>query len=258
MKESSVSGGLAVGWAACCFVLSIFPLLSVEFGSSISLVYAPLRVAQHSVRVDSEPWRLTHAPMGDVRSAGGLVAFALGALPFVVKLFFTPRPAPVVVGGKEKEEKSERNKVAYLPPFSPAEARMAAIQVPPFACALRTAGHACVARDRDCHTAGRRACGRVGSEQHQLQPREQAARSILQPRDRLAVPGYSLGASRFSILVYTLLTRRTLCRRATSVARGASIRIQHAPQRVPLQPVPVPGRAFHIPQHFVRPSSLSL
>lgn len=100
VKESSVSGSLAVGWAACCFVLSIFPLLSVEFGSSISLV-----------------------------SAGGLAAFALGALPFVVKLFFTPRPAPVVVGGKEKEEKSERNKVAYLPPFSPAEARMAATQL---------------------------------------------------------------------------------------------------------------------------------
>ena len=134
VKESSVSGGLAVGWAACCFVLSIFPLLSVEFGSSISLVYAPLRVAQHSVHVDSEPWRLTRAPMGDARSAGGLVAFALGALPFVVKLFFTPRPAPVVVGGKEKEDKSERNKVAYLPPFSSAEARTAAIQVlPPLA-----------------------------------------------------------------------------------------------------------------------------
>jgi hypothetical protein len=87
--------------------------------------------------------------MGDVRSAGGLAAFALGALPFVVKLFFTPRPAPVVVGGKEKEEKSERNKVAYLPPFSPAEARMAAIQVlssPPLRTAYRMARSTTMAR----------------------------------------------------------------------------------------------------------------
>jgi hypothetical protein len=39
VKESYVRGSLAVSWTVCCFVLSIFPLLSVEFGSSITLVY---------------------------------------------------------------------------------------------------------------------------------------------------------------------------------------------------------------------------